>query len=399
MVEVVEEAAAGGGEGHARAPEPCAGRRPMSRRARQPGGHGGELAHDLVEPARELGVAHGLGGGPLPDERDRPARLEDGAVHLVERLEALLVRRRLELGERDQLGLQAIEADLPVLDEDVRLALDQTLEPLVAVEEADHERVRREQGRGAEQPAGDRVVVADDGVLHGVREREQHDQVEGIELRQLPLAGEPEADHQEGVDDDGPQHLLRDRHAEVEHVAPQLRLHVSLLPAAESSHRPAEPQSSAPAPHLAFARGIGKARAVVAAAARISLPSPVLFALEGRAWLEFAALVPALPLLARAPRGDGHPVLVLPGWLASDRSTWALRRFLRDRRYHAPGRRLGRNLRPDADTLTALGRRFRLLRARHGRKLSLIGWSLGGIYARELARRFPADVPQVLTLA
>ena len=137
----------------------------------------------------------------------------------------------------------------------------------------------------------------------------------------------------------------------------------------------------------------------MAAAARISLPSPVLFALEGRAWLEFAALVPALPLLARAPRGDGHPVLVLPGWLANDRSTWALRRFLRDRGYHVHGWRLGRNLRPDADTLTALGRRFRLLRARHGRKLSLIGWSLGGIYARELARRFPADVRQVITLA
>ena len=66
---------------------------------------------------------------------------------------------------------------------------------------------------------------------------------------------------------------------------------------------------------------------------RILPPSPVLLALEGRAWLEFAALVPALPLLARAPRGDGHPVLVLPGWLANDRSTWALRRFLRDRGY------------------------------------------------------------------
>ena len=128
-------------------------------------------------------------------------------------------------------------------------------------------------------------------------------------------------------------------------------------------------------------------------------PSPALLALEGRAWLEFAALVPALPLLARAPRGDGHPVLVLPGWLASDRSTWALRRFLRDRGYHVHGWRLGRNLGPDAGTVAGLGERFAALRARHGRKLSIIGWSLGGIYARELARRFPADVRQVITLA
>ena len=132
---------------------------------------------------------------------------------------------------------------------------------------------------------------------------------------------------------------------------------------------------------------------------RILPPSPLLFALEGRAWLEFAALVPALPLLARAPRGDGHPVLVLPGWLAGDGSTWALRRFLRDRGYHAHGWRLGRNLGPDERTVEGLGRRFRALRARHRRKLSLIGWSLGGIYARELARRFPADVRQVITLA
>src|SRR5207245_2848321 len=74
-------------------------------------------------------------------------------------------------------------------------------------------------------------------------------------------------------------------------------------------------------------------------------------------------------------------------------------RFLRDRGYHVHGWRLGRNLGPDAGTVAGLGERFAALRARHGRKLSIIGWSLGGIYARELARRFPADVRQVITLA
>jgi pimeloyl-ACP methyl ester carboxylesterase len=137
----------------------------------------------------------------------------------------------------------------------------------------------------------------------------------------------------------------------------------------------------------------------VAATMHVAPPSPALLALEGRAWLEFAALVPALPLLARAPRGDGHPVLVLPGWLASDRSTWALRRFLRDRGYHVHGWRLGRNLGPDASTVAGLAARLAALRDRHGRKISLVGWSLGGIYARELARRFPGDVRQVITLA
>jgi len=137
----------------------------------------------------------------------------------------------------------------------------------------------------------------------------------------------------------------------------------------------------------------------VSADETIRPPSRALLALEGRAWLEFAALFPALPVLARAPRGDGHPVLVLPGWLASDRSTWALRRFLRDRGYWVHGWRLGRNLGPSADTVAGLGRRFAALRARHGRKVSLIGWSLGGIYARELGRRFPGAVRQVITLA
>jgi pimeloyl-ACP methyl ester carboxylesterase len=131
----------------------------------------------------------------------------------------------------------------------------------------------------------------------------------------------------------------------------------------------------------------------------IDPPSPLLFALEGRAPFEFAATLAALPLLWRAPRGDGHPVLVLPGWLASDRSTRPLRWFLRDRGYHAHGWKLGRNLGPKPDVVAGLGDRFHALRKRHGRKLSLIGWSLGGIYARELGRRFPDDVRQVITLA
>jgi pimeloyl-ACP methyl ester carboxylesterase len=128
-------------------------------------------------------------------------------------------------------------------------------------------------------------------------------------------------------------------------------------------------------------------------------PSPWLLALEGRAFLELAALVPALPFLAGAPRGDGHPVLVMPGWLAGDASTRALRWFLRNRGYHAHGWRLGTNVGPSAEIVAGIGARFAALRTRHRRKVSVIGWSLGGIYARELARRFPDDVRQVITLA
>jgi len=131
----------------------------------------------------------------------------------------------------------------------------------------------------------------------------------------------------------------------------------------------------------------------------IEPPSRALLALEGRSWLEAASLLPALPLLAWAPRGDGHPVLVLPGWLASDRSIGILRWFLRDRGYQAPEWGLGRNEGPTPALLMGLVRRFAEVRKQHERKISLIGWSLGGIYARELARRFPADVRQVITLA
>jgi len=128
-------------------------------------------------------------------------------------------------------------------------------------------------------------------------------------------------------------------------------------------------------------------------------PAAALLLLEGRALFELAALLPAYPLLRRAPRGDGHPVLVLPGFLASDTSTRALRRFLRDRGYAAYGWRLGRNRGPSQSLVTAMSERLERLHRRHGRRVSLIGSSLGGIYARELARAAPELVRQVITLA
>jgi len=121
--------------------------------------------------------------------------------------------------------------------------------------------------------------------------------------------------------------------------------------------------------------------------------------LEGRALLEAAALLPTSPLLRRAPRGDGHAVLVLPAFMTSDVATRALRRFLRDRGYFVYGWGLGRNVGPRPELVDGLVKRFTEIRERHGRKVSLIGWSLGGVYARELARNFAADVRTVITLA
>ena len=127
---------------------------------------------------------------------------------------------------------------------------------------------------------------------------------------------------------------------------------------------------------------------------------PLLMALEApRAAFEAQTLVPAWPLLSLAPRGDGHGVLVLPGFMASDRSTRVLRRFLLDRGYAAHGWGLGRNLGTEDGLGSRLRARLLELSLRHGGRLSLVGWSLGGVFARELAKRLPERVRQVITLA
>jgi hypothetical protein len=118
-----------------------------------------------------------------------------------------------------------------------------------------------------------------------------------------------------------------------------------------------------------------------------------------RAAGDFALFVAARPLLRRrAPRGDGHPVLVLPGLMAADSSTRPLRGYLRELGYHVHGWRLGRNVGPTAEAVWGMGKRLDYLMERHGRRISVIGWSLGGIYAREIARLRPEDVRQVITL-
>jgi pimeloyl-ACP methyl ester carboxylesterase len=117
-----------------------------------------------------------------------------------------------------------------------------------------------------------------------------------------------------------------------------------------------------------------------------------------RAAIEYAQLLTALPLRRILPVGDGHPVLVLPGLMAGDRSTWMLRRLLRSLGYRAHGWRLGRNIGPTAKAVFGMVDRLDELHTRYDAPVSLIGWSLGGIFARALARRHPSSVRQVITL-
>jgi pimeloyl-ACP methyl ester carboxylesterase len=106
----------------------------------------------------------------------------------------------------------------------------------------------------------------------------------------------------------------------------------------------------------------------------------------------------AAQALARAPRGDGQPVLVLPAFLKADGATLYLRRFLEQLGYDAHGWRLGINIGPTDAALDGSRRRLLELRRRHGRKVSLIGHSLGGVIAREIAKLEPGSVRQVITL-
>ena len=134
------------------------------------------------------------------------------------------------------------------------------------------------------------------------------------------------------------------------------------------------------------------------AAQTLSPPSRTLMFLEGRAISELGAFLGALPLLSLAPRGDGHPVLVLPGLVASDTSTRPLRSFLKSRGYAVSGWRQGRNLGLRHGVQDAMVDLVQELNDTHGRKVSLVGWSLGGLYARQLAKMMPERVRSVITL-
>ena len=130
----------------------------------------------------------------------------------------------------------------------------------------------------------------------------------------------------------------------------------------------------------------------------LKAPGAFLLALEWRAPWEFSAALAAFPLLRRAPRGDGHAVVVFPGLAASDVSTFPLRAFLAERGYEPHGWQLRFNLGPREGVFERSVERVQKLARSTGRKVSLVGWSLGGVYAREIAKVASEDVRCVITL-
>ena len=131
---------------------------------------------------------------------------------------------------------------------------------------------------------------------------------------------------------------------------------------------------------------------------RLRPPSLLLMLAEARSLLELNSSLLLSPLLMRAPKGDGHPVLALPGFLASDLSMAPMRRYLKALGYDAHAWNLGRNLGGVASKRGALRDLVQRIYATTGRKVSIVGWSLGGIYARDLGLQLPDMVRSVITL-
>ncbi|SIO65873.1 hypothetical protein SAMN05443247_10863 [Bradyrhizobium erythrophlei] len=119
---------------------------------------------------------------------------------------------------------------------------------------------------------------------------------------------------------------------------------------------------------------------------------------EARSLFELNSSLLLSPLLLRAPKGDGHPVLTLPGFLASDLSMAPMRRYLKELGYDAYAWNMGRNLGGISGLRGALSDLLKRIHETTGRKVSIVGWSLGGVYARDLALQLPDMVRSVITL-
>ena len=130
--------------------------------------------------AEQFLVTHVLDPWLLADKRHCPSWLQDALFDFGERGEPLLVGRGLQLRHSDQFLLQMLCADFSVFDQDIGPSFDHLVELPVIVEKSHDQIIGDQKGSGADDSPHDGVVVADDGVLHGVGQRQKHDEVERV---------------------------------------------------------------------------------------------------------------------------------------------------------------------------------------------------------------------------
>ena len=132
----------------------------------------------------------------------------------------------------------------------------------------------------------------------------------------------------------------------------------------------------------------------------LSRKAPSLFwtLAEGRSVVELNWFYALRLLMKKLPKGDGHPVIFFPGFVASDFSTRPMRGLLKDLGYSTHGWGLGRNLVFNEERENDMRDLLKRVFEQEGRKVSLIGWSLGGVFVREIAKANPEYVRSVITL-
>ena len=130
----------------------------------------------------------------------------------------------------------------------------------------------------------------------------------------------------------------------------------------------------------------------------IKRPSFALGLTEGiRAMMDFGWYFPYRVLTHSCSGGDGHPVLILPGFLATDLSTVPLRSFIHKLGYKVYGWGEGRNF-AHAIYIDMLTQKLDRIYSKHKEPITIIGWSLGGIYARQLAKQDPSIIRQIIVM-
>lgn len=131
-----------------------------------------------------------------------------------------------------------------------------------------------------------------------------------------------------------------------------------------------------------------------------SIVRPSLFKLlsePGLAILEKGISIPYKKIFTKTAKGDGHPIMVLPGFMGSETSTKALRLYLEKSGYDVYDWGMGRNF-GKIEYLDLLLARLDEIHFQTGREVSLIGWSLGGVYARQVAKERPDKIRQLITM-